>query len=358
MRRAGVAVALAAAGGTLVLLLASCAGKSSKAGENGGTEAAILGERDVATVGRADLESGVPISGNLKPLVDVQINSPFPELIDQVLVREGEAVRRGQVLARFHASALAPAAASAEAQLKMARADHERMRNLLKEGAVSERDLEGAEAAHRAAESAAAAARKSLDEATVRSPVDGVVAARFVQSGDRVKDGVPMFQVVNTARLEFEATVPSEHISRVHVGAPVGLNVSGYPEGEVSGRVARVNASADPATRQVRVYVEVANPGGKLVGGLFASGRIVTASAGAVLCVPRAGLRRDPAGKSYVWVVEGGRIARRDVEPGLADESRDLVEIRSGLRGGEAAVVGPVEGLIPGQAVQVSGKGA
>jgi RND family efflux transporter MFP subunit len=352
------AVAMLAAAVVVGASLASCSGKNSAASDAGSeTAASLLGERDVATVVRTDLVAGVPVSGNLKPDVDIQIAAPAPELLDAVLVREGQAVTRGQVLARFRTSALAPAAASAVAHLKSARADHERMQNLFKEGAVSQRDLEAAEAAYRAAESAAAYAGKQLDEATVRAPVSGVIAARMVQAGDRVKEGATLFQLVNTSQFEFEATVPSEYVAQIRVGAPVALSVPGFPEGSVSGRVARVNAEADPATRQVRIYVQVPNPGSRLVGGLFASGRVVTGQEKAMLAVPRAGVRTDAAGRRFVWILVNGKVARRDVEVGLVDEGRDLIGIKSGLSGGETAVVGPVEGLVPGQSIRVQGKG-
>ena len=339
--------------------LSSCAGRNSSANEGKDAEAAtVLGENDVAAVVRTDLASGVPVSGNLKPDVDVQVTSPYPELLDEVPVREGQSVQRGQVLAKFRTSAIAPAAASADAHLASARSDFERMRNLYREGAVSQRDVESAEAAFKAAQSAAAYARKQLEEATVRAPVSGVVATRVVQAGDRVKDGVLMFEVVNTAQFEFDADVPSEHIAKVRVGAPVVLTVTGYGQGPVTGHVARVNAEADPTTRQVRVYVQVPNPGGRLVGGLFASGRVVTAEARAALAVPRAGVRTGPVGHAYVWVVDRGHIARREVTVGLVDEGRDLIEIRSGLSAGETAVIGPAESLKAGLAVRIAGQGA
>jgi len=353
----GAAGVLAA--GLAALALTSCAGRDSAAGHaSADAPAMVLGERDVATVARGDLVAGVPVSGNLVPDVNIQITSPMPEVLDEVLVREGQSVTRGQVLARFRSISLAPAAASAEAHLKSAKADFERMQNLYQAGAVSQRDVESAEAAYKAAASASAYAGKQLEEATVRAPASGVIAVRNVQGGDRVKDGAPLFQLVNTSEFEFEATVPSENIARVRAGAPVRLSVPGFPEGSITGHVARVNAEVDPATRQVRVYVRVPNPGGRLVGGLFASGQVVTGEARAALAVPRAGVRTDAAGHRYVWILEGGRVARRDVTVGLVDESRDLVEVVSGLRGGETAVVGPVEGLAPGQAVRVAGQGS
>ncbi len=346
-------------GGALLVLVAARRGGRGEAARAAADTArvAVLGPSDVAPAARTDLISGVPVSGTLEPAVDIRLASPIPEVVEQVLVKEGQAVRQGQVLARFRTSAVEPAALSAEAQRRMAASDYERMQNLFKEGAVSQRDVENAEVALRAAEATEAQAKKRLDEATVRAPVSGVISQRAAESGDRVKDGDLLFQLVNTSELEFEATVPSEYVASVKVGVPVAIGVTGLPDAGVSGRVSRVNPTADAATRQVKVYVTVPNPGGRLVGGLFASGRIVLRQVKGAVAVPLAGVRTDVAGKTYVLTVEGGRIARRDVATGTRDEQASLVEITGGLKSGETVIVGPASGLTVGQPVSVAGGG-
>ena len=338
------------------VLVAACRGAEGAPGEGEEAPAAImLGPRDVAPAVRADLVAGLPVSGTLAPAIAVRLTAPVSEVIAAVLVREGQRVRRGQVLARFRTDVVRPAALAAEAQQRVAAADYERMQNLLKEGAVSERDVEVALAGLRAAEATTAAARQRLAEAEVRAPMSGVVTERHVQGGDRVQDGDPLFQLVNIDELEFEATVPSEYAARVRPGAAVALALSGYP-GSVSGRVARVNAMTDPATRQLQVYVTVANRDAQLVGGLFASGRIVITQVRAARAIPHAGLRTDPGGVAYVLVVEAGKLARRDVTIGITDEVAGLVEITQGITEGALVVVGAAEGLAPGQAVDVAGR--
>lgn len=339
-----------------VAILAGCGGVEGAPGAGAARAPAIvLGPRDVAVVTRADLVAGLPVSGTLAPAIDVRLTAPVSEVIATVFVREGQRVQRGQVLARFRTDVVRPAALSAEAQQRVAAADYERMQNLLKEGAVSERDVEVALAGLRAAEATAAAAQQRLAEAEVRAPVTGVVTQRHVQGGDRVKDGDPLFQLVNIDELEFQANVPSEYAAQVRPGAAVTLVLSGYPGG-VSGRVARVNATADPATRQLQVYVTVANRGGQLVGGLFASGRIVLREVRGALALPQSGVRTDADGGAYVLVIENGKLARRDVTLGVTDEVAGLVEIARGIADGAQVVVGPAEGLEPGQAVDVAGR--
>jgi membrane fusion protein (multidrug efflux system) len=342
-----------------VLGAAGCGGNgegSTGNGRSGGDpDTALLAGADVALASRADLSVGVPVSGTLTPGWEGHVTSPLDDIVESVAVREGQRVSRSQVLARFRQSSVATAAASARAQLKSASADFERQKNLLREGAVSERDVEGAEAGFRAAQAQDADASRRFQDATVRAPAAGMVTKRSVQSGDRVATGDPMFVVADTRTLEFEATVPSEYVPMIRPGAPVVLSVSGFPAGSIRGKVARLNSTADEATRQVKVYVAVPNPGGQLVGNLFASGDIVTEHAARVLAVPSAALRKDARG-TLAYVIENGHVALRPIRPGVRDEAQDLVQILDGLHEGDRVIVGPVEGLVAGQPVRVAGR--
>lgn len=353
--RPAARAAIAAAALLSLAALAGCGGHASEHATGAAASADLrLSPADVVTAEVTDLAAGVPVSGTLEPAVDIRITAPVGDVLDAVPVREGEAVAQGQVLARFRADAIEPAAVSAEAALAVAAADRERHQNLYREGAVSKRDLEAAEAQWRSAEAQASAARKRLAESVVRAPVAGVIAERHVEAGTRRDVGDPMFRLVNTRTLEFEATVPGEHAAAVRRGAPVRLVVSGWAGKAIEGVIARVNAAADPATRQVKLYVSVPNPGGALVGGLYATGTVVTARAAQALAVPLAAVHG--AGDSlWVMVVEDGRLARKPVRTGVRDEVRELVQVTAGLAPGAAVVRAPVEGLAPGAAVTRDG---
>ena len=134
------------------------------------------------------------------------------------------------------------------------------------------------------------------------------------------------------------------------MGSPVVLAVSGATNAGLSGRVSRVNATVDPATRQVKVYVTVPNADHRFVGGLFASGRIVLREVKGAVAVPQSAIRRDEGSKVYVLVVDGGRIGRREITTGATDEQASLVEVTRGSRAEKRSIVGPAEGLEPGQA--------
>ena len=342
----------------LLITQVACRGETGKAETRSENEkqqaAAVLGPNDVAQVVKTDIVEGIPVSGTLEPAVDVKIASPIAEVITAVLVNEGQLVKKGQVLARFNTGVVE--AASAEAQKRIAAADYERMKNLFAEGAVSQKDVENAELNLRAAEANAASAGKRLGDATIVAPVAGVISERLVESGNRVKDGDHLFQLVNTDALDFQATVPSQYAGQLQPGAPVALAITGMTDqASVSGKLSRINAAVDPSTRQVKVYVTVPNAQHRLVGGLFASGRVVIRESRGALAVPRAGVRSNGDAK-YVLVVADGKVVRRNVVIGLTDEIRSLVEIKQGLNPGDIAIIGQAEGMKAGDLVQVVGR--
>src|SRR5690606_25015277 len=147
-------------------------------------------------------------------------------------------------------------------------------------------------------------ARQVLADATVVAPISGIVADRPVNAGDVVSLGTPLYTIVDPGSMELEASVPSESLSAVRVGAPVSFSVRGYPDQTFAGTIERISPTAEPVTRQVSIWVSVDNRGGRLVGGLYAQGR-VTERAGEGLVLPLSVIT-DEDGATSVLKVEDG----------------------------------------------------
>jgi RND family efflux transporter MFP subunit len=216
--------------------------------------------------------------------------------------------------------------------------------------------LNGARARLALAEAQAASAEDRLATTTLRAPATGVVSRRHLQAGDRADFGKPVFDLVDTRVLELSASVPIEHMRELRIGRAVTLLVSQIDSTRVTGRISRINPTADAATRQVRIYVDIPNGSGRLMGGMYASGLVVTDEIPGAVAVPRSAVRTEGDARTpVVCAIADGKIARRVVTVGVTDEDQGLVQIRSGLAPGERVVVGPVEGLTDGAPVEVSG---
>ncbi|HZS57841.1 MAG TPA: efflux RND transporter periplasmic adaptor subunit, partial [Gemmatimonadaceae bacterium] len=240
------------------------------------------------TTGR--VQGGPAISGTLAPTKNASLRAQVGGPVLETLADQGQHVAADQVLARLDAAAIRDSYNSAKAAVSTAQlaADYadrqvKRMDTLLAAGAISERDHEGvveqdaqAHAALANAKSGFVQAGKALANTEIRAPFSGIVSERDVSAGDVIGPGSPTFTVVDPSRLQFEATVPAAQISTVHVGDPVSFVLTGYNARTFAGSIVRINPVADPTTRQVQVFTEIKNPDNSIVGGLFATGRVVT----------------------------------------------------------------------------------
>lgn len=204
--------------------------------------------------------------------------------VGQVFVDQGARVRRGQPLLELETDYLRLDLERAQAELARAEAaardaqrDFARKQELIAKGSVSQaahdRSQAAAEQAGAARDAAAAGAglaRQRLSDARLVSPLDGVVAERRTDVGERLGDSSVAFVLEQTAPLKLRFRVPERYLARVRVGQAVRAFVEPYPGEAFSGHIAVVGGSIDTASRTLLVEAEFANRDGRLRPGLFA----------------------------------------------------------------------------------------
>lgn len=363
-RKLGFVCGLAVCAAT-VLGLSGCGGDQGRAAENAEDPPLLVNPADVALVAERTLESGVSFTGELLPIETVAVVSRFDGDLGEVLVREGQAVRQGERLAVFRPREVGDRLLAAEAQLLAAQAalsaaenGERRARRLVEAGAAAPSQLEAAQAQRAAAQAmvdAAAAQRNQAQEdaekLAVPSPIAGWVSQVFAHGGDRTAIGDRLMIIVDTSTLELSATVPSEALGRVTRGSPIRFRVDAFPGEVFTGEVDRVNPTTEPGTRQVRLYMRLPNPDGRLIGGLFASGRVIDTVREKTAAAPMAALRQEGQEK-VVYRLDGGQVRRVAVRTGLVDEETGLVELIGSVAPGESLLVGVQPGLKDGLRVR------
>ncbi|MFP5399444.1 MAG: efflux RND transporter periplasmic adaptor subunit [Gammaproteobacteria bacterium] len=321
-----------------------------------------LGEPDVVRVRRLELARGVEVAGGLRAVDTAFVKARVPGEVLAVAVREGDAVRRGQVLVRIDPTEFdwrvrqaEQTADAARAQLDIARRALDNNRALVAQGFISATALDTSVANHAAAlahlNAALAAvelARKARADATLVAPIDGVVAQRLVQAGERVPVDARLLEIVDASRIELEAAVPPAEAAALRVGAAARLSVDGLAA-PVLARVARVNPSAQPGSRAVLAYLALPSQPG-LRPGLFAHGTLEL-DRRVVLAAPVSALREDRP-QPYVVLVDGGQAVLRTVTPGFRGhptagdgDAGEWVELVEGPPEGTPLVAGSV-GLV------------
>lgn len=319
----------------------------------------------VARVAIVELQTGPRISGQLAPAREATARAEVGGSITVLNVEEGRAVSRGAAVGRIEARDLSAAVASAqtavasaETALKIATTEAARVASLVKGGAMAQRDLDmanntvaTARAQLAAAQSRLTSTRQQMSDTTLRAPISGIVSTRTANTGDVVAPGTPLFTVIDPSSMRLEASVPSDQLAMLRVGAPVEFSVRGYPGQAFTGRIERISPAADPVTRQVSIFVNIPNTGGRLIGGLFAEGR-VNAEAHRALVIPLGALDESGATPA-VSRVRDNKVERVQVKVGARDNERDIVEITAGLNEGDQVLVGAVKSIAAGTQVQV-----
>ena len=354
----------------VALVLQTACGKTEEAGaaaDSARAAAILLSPQDLATAESRQIGAVITVAGSLDPAEMAQVRAQIAGTVTGVRVDRGSRVGRGAVLAVIEAQGIRSQAAGAEAQVTaaqaqvaLARQQVEASKRLFEAGAISEiayrtaqANVEAAEAQLAAARAQAAGARESAARATITAPISGVVSARIVNGGEAVSSGDDLFTIVDASELELAGQVGVQDAARVRVGQTVTFVLDAYPGQQFRGRVARIDPTADPGTRQVGIYARLPNPGNRMVGGQYARGRIETGVVTTATVVPEAAIANRASDSASVFVVSGGRAARRTVTLGARDDATGMIAVLTGVRPGERVLLNPTSDIGDGTPVSI-----
>lgn len=194
-------------------------------------------------------------------------------------------------------------------------------------------------------------ARKALSDATLCAPMDGYIAKRSIEPGDTAAAGRPVFEIVRMDPVEVNVGVPETDVHLVRIGQKGDISVPALPGKTFQGTVRVINVSADPNTRTYMTRISVANPEHALRVGMVAEATIRGDRTIAMVTLPGDAVVRDPQGATqvYVYYPDQKRVYAKRVEIGAA-VNKD-VQITSGLTGNELIVLAGQTKLKNGQAV-------
>ena len=331
------------------MLLAGCKpGSDAQAqeGEKKGPDAIPV---EVGKVVRRAIAASYANTATLEPRAEAQVVAKTSGVALQVLAEEGQQVHAGQVLVRLDADRARLQAAQSAAQLRKLEANFKRAQQLESQQMVSANDLdqlrydlENARAVNRLAD-------LELSYTNVVAPISGVIALRSIKPGNFVQINSPIFRIVDSSRLEATLKVPEREIDKLKPGQVVELTADALPGKRFTGTVDRVAPVVDTGTGTFRV-VATFDGDGELQPGMFTRLSINYDQRADALVVPRAALLED-GGEPAVYAVRDGKASRIALKLGYAEGG--WVEVRDGLKEGDAVVVAGKAALREGSAVQV-----
>jgi len=200
---------------------------------------------------------------------------------------------------------------------------------------------------------------KTLQSYTrITAPFGGLVTKRYADNGAMIQAGTssqtqarPLVRIAQTNTLRLILPVPESVVPRLRLGGPVEVSVEALNQ-TLTGRIARFSGQIQTSTRTMETEVDVPNPKGTLVPGMFAQARLRMDERHGKISVPVDAVDRENAHTTVLAVTQAGTLERRTVALGL--ETSDRVEIKSGLAEGELVVMGNRSQFKPGQKVSPS----
>ncbi|MFW5861574.1 MAG: efflux RND transporter periplasmic adaptor subunit [Spirochaetota bacterium] len=232
---------------------------------------------------RKDMVDSIKLTGDIIGTEVVNVFSRVPGKVEEILVKEGQKVWKGQTVIKVN------------------------------------RDIVGMD----------------YMPAIVESPINGYVGSLMVDRGMSIASSTALAQVVNMSSVEAVVQLMEEDINRVQPGMTAKIGVEAFPGRAFAGRVYKKSAVLNAASRTQEVHILINNPGTKLKHGMFADVEIILGRRKNVLAVPVDAVMRDERESAYVYVVEKDIARRKMIETGLTVDN--FTEVKSGL--GQDAVV-------------------
>ena len=284
-------------------------------------------------------------SGIVEPEVMVAIGPKVTGRLQELAADEGDAVRKGAVLARLDSRDLAATVAEWESRVRFGEAEFRRVEELYRRRLAAATDLDRARNELATATAARDRVREQLAEMTLRAPEDGVILRRDGEIGQLQRPGDILFWFSCCGGLRVSAEIDEEDIPLVAPGQRVLIAADAFPDRVFEGTVHEITPKGDAVARSFRVRIALPADTPLRVG-MTTDCNIVVAERADALRVPATAIAGDK-----LWVVRNGRLAEQPVTLGAGRDG--LVEIRAGLAADDQVVSVPGAGLRPGRRATV-----
>ncbi len=301
-----------------------------------------------ATIQAAVLEiltSQVPIrvevTGQVMPIFQAILSSRIQGTIDTLLVREGAQVSKGQLLIQLDSRDVQADLARAEAEAENAKAQHDRMKTLYTQDAVSKQEMENATRTYKVAEADRKAVLAQLSYTVVKAPFDGMITEKNVEAGELASPGQPLLKMEDSRQLRLETTVAEGDLKFVALGDTIPILIDALGVQPLHGVVSQILPAGDPHTHTFTVKVDLPiTPG--LKSGMF--GRLQLDKGVAQTMLVPASVIVERGGLTSVFVVGSDTIGRlRWVKVGRRFDTQ--IEILSGVNVGERVLLEGARGV-------------
>jgi RND family efflux transporter MFP subunit len=296
----------------------------------------------------------IDLQGRVEAEENVPVTARMPGVLTRVLVKNGDNVRKGQLLAQIDDEVMLKSIAELELQLKVAQDLYERQKSLWEQKIGTEVQYIQAKTNKEAIEQRIATTKEQWQQTRIYAPISGTVDMVMLKVGQAISPGVPLCQIVNLGNLKVRGDVPENYAAKVQRGAPVQLYFPDLGK-EVSSRITYVSPSISTTNRTFTVEAALPAGSGQYRANMIAVMKIADYENARAIVVPVNLLYQENGGQNYLFVAEKSSTEKqataRRVPVQVGRTYNGMVEILSGLKPGDWIITSGVQNLTGGELV-------
>lgn len=328
----------------LLLTLTSC---DSEKGKSSQTDPVVVRAFQVDS---SRVSKSLSLSGNVEAKQTLRLGFMVAGKVKQVTKRQGEKIKKGNLLAALDATEYHIGLQAAEAKLMEVQDQYDRIKLMHDRNSTSDANFVKAKAGLNQAKAQAQLRDKNVKDTRLYAPISGVLLKKEVSEGEIVDKGMPLFGLADIDQVHINTSVPEAEISQIKLAQDAEVKIPAL-DTTFMGKVIEVGLAAEAKTRTYTAKIEIDNPQHRILPGMIASINIATQNNTSTLSLPGRAILNGIDNNAYVYVLdkEKGRAFKRDVS--LGKMHRDEIEITAGLKLGDWIIIDGQQKLSDGAKV-------
>ena len=284
----------------------------------------------------AAIHDRINLPGSIEAWTTLSLLSKQNGTVEKLLVREGEKVQKGDVLARIESEDYRIALERAKAAFNLAKSEYERDRAIYSKGVIATAELDAKKTQMDTARADLENAELQYSRCTVIAPMSGVVRRLDAKVGLQLAVGDPIAEILEIDRVKAVVGIPESDVTAVRALSTVDVTIQALGDKVVTGKVHFLSSSPETVARLFRLELALDNEGGELLPGMFVRADVVKRTVPEAIVVPfYSVISRN--NDQYVYVENDGVVEKRSVRLGIMEKW--LVEVTEGLAAGDRLLV-------------------
>jgi membrane fusion protein (multidrug efflux system) len=282
----------------------------------------------------------IQVSGTAEAVNEAYISPEMAGQLREIYVKEGDHVKKGQLLAKLNNEITESNIADLKSSLALATTVYEKQARLWEKGIGSEIQYLNAKNNKESLAQKLVTLQAQLDMAIVKSPVNGIVDEIYRKNGEMAMPGVQLMRIVNLEEIYINADVAETYLGQVQEGKTVKVEFPVYPDMSMEVPIYRKGNTINPGNRTFTVQLKLKNPDNLLKPNILSVIHINDFSADSAIVIPSVLIKQDITG-SYLYITQllDGKLIAKKVYVTPGQSYKDKTMVVSGLKAGEQVII-------------------